>query len=74
MRGSSIEDLKSRVEILDSPGLVQAASKYAPWIMQTNETPVISLFVYLVNEFSFHLLNIVVPTSAHDCEKSSQGE
>ena len=30
--------------------------------MQTNETPVISLFVYLVNEFSFHLPNIVVPT------------
>ena len=48
--------------MLDSPGLVQAASKYAPWIMQRNETPVISLFVYLVNEFSFHLPNIVVPT------------
>ena len=62
MLGSSIEDIKSRgLRSSDNKSFIQTASKYAPCTMQMKETPVMSLFVYLVNEVSFQLANIVVP-------------
>ena len=62
MRGSCIEDIKSLgLRSLGNKSFIQTASKYAPCTMQMKETPVTSLFVYLVNDVSFQLANIVVP-------------
>ena len=62
MLGSSIEDIKSRgLRSSDNKSFIQTASKYVPCTMQMKETPVTSLFVYLVNEISFQLASIVVP-------------